>query len=197
MSIYLIRHGETIANTKRVLQMPQSPLSDRGMRQAESLSNRLATADIGQVLSSDYPRARHTAEIINEPHRLAVKSHELLRERHFGDWRGRSYDEVSKDRLNDDLSPPNGEDTNTFFARISHAWQYLKHHAQQCNGITVAVSHGLACRALIQNHVPLAAGLEMPDSWSNTSLTVIEYLDDWLVTRINCVEHLDSSLKEQ
>lgn len=191
MTIYLIRHGETAANKKRVLQMPDSPLSDRGIEQAEMLSRRLENDNITQVFASDYPRAHHTAQIVNEHHRQAIQTTELLRERHFGDWRGKAYDEVSKDRLNGDLSPPNGENTEAFFQRISQTWNFLQEQARNSNGITVAVSHGLTCRALVQNHLPLAAGLSMPQSWSNTSLTVIEDLGDWVITKVNCVAHLD------
>lgn len=192
MTIYLIRHGETAANKKRVLQMPDSPLSETGIQQAKKLGHRLSNSTISNILCSDYPRALQTAEQVNHYHDLEITTTSLLQERHFGDWRGKPYDEVAKDRLNSDLAPPNGENTATFFERIGRTWQFIQQHAQKDDGITLVVSHGLTCRALVQNHLPLADGLSLPERWSNTSVTVMEYQDDWLVTLVDCVAHLGS-----
>ncbi len=57
MSIYLIRHGETAGNATGVVQMPETPLSERGLAQASLLGERLSDAGIGQILASDYARA--------------------------------------------------------------------------------------------------------------------------------------------
>ena len=102
MTIYLIRHGETPDNLRRVLQMPDSPLSETGIEQANKLAKRLSGNKITRIFCSDYLRARQTADAINEYHKLEITQEPLLRERHFGDWRGKTYDEVGKDRLNSD-----------------------------------------------------------------------------------------------
>ena len=34
MSIFLIRHGETLGNASRTVQLPDNPLSPRGIAQA-------------------------------------------------------------------------------------------------------------------------------------------------------------------
>jgi broad specificity phosphatase PhoE len=190
MTIYLIRHGETVDNKRRVLQMPDSPLSETGIQQASQLAKRLAPEKITKILCSDYPRAQQTAERINKNHQLDIQFEPLLRERHFGDWRGKQYDEVAKDRLNSDLSPPNGEDTASFFERVSSTWEFIKQNVATDGGITVVVSHGLTCRAIVQNHLPLIDGLSLPERWSNTSLTVMEHFEDWVVTKVNCIAHL-------
>lgn len=191
MTIYLIRHGETPDNQRKVLQMPDSPLSETGIQQANKLAVRLSNNKITRIFCSDYLRARQTADAINEYHQLEITQEPLLRERHFGDWRGKTYDEVAKDRLNSDLSPPNGEDTHDFYARVANTWNFIKHHAVKTDGIIVFVSHGLACRALVQNHLTLDEGLSLPDKWSNTSLTIMEPQSDWLVTKVNCAQHLE------
>lgn len=193
MTIYLIRHGETAANKRRVLQMPDSPLSDNGIQQAKQLSERLKSANIVNILCSDYPRAQQTAAEINIHHKLHVSYEPLLRERNFGDWRGMEYDAVAKDRLNSDLSPPNGEDTDAFFTRITQTWNFIQQHAAKDDGITVVISHGLTCRALVQNHVELPQDVALPERWSNTSVTRIDYREKtktWMATTINCVHHL-------
>ena len=44
--IFLIRHAEMVGNTARIVQSPDSPLSRRGIVQAERLARRLAAHGI-------------------------------------------------------------------------------------------------------------------------------------------------------
>jgi len=41
--LFLIRHGETVGNASRTVQQPDSPLSARGLAQADRLARRLAS----------------------------------------------------------------------------------------------------------------------------------------------------------
>jgi len=41
MTILLVRHGETAGNAARILQRPDIPLNERGIRQAAQLAERL------------------------------------------------------------------------------------------------------------------------------------------------------------
>jgi broad specificity phosphatase PhoE len=40
MTILLVRHGETAGNASRILQRPDVPLNERGLRQADLLAQR-------------------------------------------------------------------------------------------------------------------------------------------------------------
>jgi len=62
MSIFLIRHGETLGNASRTVQLPDNPLSARGALQAARLARRLGHEGISLILSSDYSRAAATAD---------------------------------------------------------------------------------------------------------------------------------------
>jgi broad specificity phosphatase PhoE len=70
--IYLLRHGETLANSEGRFQgRLESPLSPRGLAQARAVGQRLAalaTADPGTwaIETSPLGRARQTAAIISE-----------------------------------------------------------------------------------------------------------------------------------
>ena len=64
MAILLIRHGETALNAARIVQHPDTPLSERGVGQAQRLAQRLADFPISNIVSSDYRRAYMTAEAI-------------------------------------------------------------------------------------------------------------------------------------
>jgi broad specificity phosphatase PhoE len=62
MSIFLIRHGETLGSASRTVQLPDDPLSPRGVAQAERLARRLEREGIAAIPSSDLARAAATAE---------------------------------------------------------------------------------------------------------------------------------------
>ncbi|HIC52947.1 MAG TPA: phosphoglycerate mutase, partial [Gemmatimonadetes bacterium] len=51
--IYLIRHGETALNAAAVVQPADTPLNERGKRQAQLLANRLAELEVTHVVASD------------------------------------------------------------------------------------------------------------------------------------------------
>lgn len=64
--IYLIRHGETLANRTSVHQGPEEPLSELGRKQAQQAALVLKTKKFDTLLCSTHVRARQTAEIIGE-----------------------------------------------------------------------------------------------------------------------------------
>ena len=53
MAILLVRHGETVGNAARVLQRPDNPLNERGIRQAALLAERRFALGFAHVLCSD------------------------------------------------------------------------------------------------------------------------------------------------
>ena len=87
--LFLIRHGETEGNALRIVQRPDIPLSPRGVAQAERLARRLAAEGIARIVASDYARALTTAEHVRQATAAPLTIEPLLRERNFGDLRGR------------------------------------------------------------------------------------------------------------
>ena len=106
MSLLLIRHGETALNVARVLQPADTPLSARGVEQAEALANRLAASGVARIVSSDLPRALRTAQAIAAGTGARIETSALLQERNFGDWRGQPYDAMTIDPLTMREAPP-------------------------------------------------------------------------------------------
>src|SRR6516225_2049932 len=88
-SILLVRHGETAANASRIVQLPDIPLSEHGMRQAARLGMRLASCGVEAIVSGHYARARMTAEQIRAATGAPMELLPELRERTFGVLRGR------------------------------------------------------------------------------------------------------------
>jgi probable phosphoglycerate mutase len=191
MSIFLIRHGETLGNASRTVQLPDNTLSPRGIAQAERLARRLAHEGIALILSSDYARAVTTADHIRHATGAPVRYSPLLQERNFGDLRGTPYADLGFDMFEPDYAPPNGETWEAFHARVDSAWALVQDTAARTEGHLAVVTHGLVCRSLAARHLVLPAGEAAPDAWGNTALTIIDHPAPWQVRLLNCIAHLD------
>lgn len=196
MSILLVRHGETIDNAKRILQTPKSPLSENGIAQTKLLAKRLIRENIQRIISSDHHRTQQTAQFIQEQIDLDVSVHKELRERNFGDWRGRAHDTFEFNPFDHNRIPPNGECITEFHKRISNAWQLITDLAAKTKGDLLVVTHGLVCKALVENHVHVNQDISLPTHWGNTALSKIEQTEPWAATQLNCTLHLTEHLNQ-
>ena len=62
MKLYIVRHGETKYNEKKIIQGHLDiPLSDEGIRQAKKLAKRLEVINFDCIYTSDLKRAKQTA----------------------------------------------------------------------------------------------------------------------------------------
>ena len=190
MAIFLIRHGETALNAARVVQTPETPLSEQGLAQAEALGRRLAAEDVTAILSSDLLRAVMTAERLQQACGAPLTLDPSLQERNFGDVRGQPYATLGADILSPTYEPPGGESWPAFHARVDTAWARIAAAHAATAGNLAVVTHGLVCHVLADRHLQLAA--ETPRSaWRNASLTVIDDGPPWIVRVLNCTRHLD------
>ena len=194
MAILFIRHGETDLNAARVIQMPATPLSARGVKQAERLGERLSTAPIGRILASDYERAHTTAQAVERACGAPLATVPSLRERHYGDLRGKPYHELGIDPHAHDYEPPNGESWSVFHARVASAWSEVIACAARTEGDLAVVTHGLVLRSLIDRIVPSPADVDPAAVvFRNTSITFVEG-PPWSAVLVGCVAHLDGDL---
>jgi 2,3-bisphosphoglycerate-dependent phosphoglycerate mutase len=191
MSIFLIRHGETLGNASRTVQLPDNPLSPRGVAQAERLGRRLRAEGIAAILSSDFARAASTAEHLQRATGAPIGYDTLLQERNFGDLRGTPYAELGVDMFAPDYAPPGGETWEVFHERVDRAWIRVQKAAAVAGGHLAVVTHGLVCRSLAARHLILPEGQEVPVRWENTALTVVDHPAPWRVRLLNSIAHLD------
>ena len=163
-TIFLIRHGETVGNATRVVQLPDAALSPRGIAQAERLARRLAGEGIASILSSDLARAMTTAEHVRRATGAPIAFDPLLQERNFGDLRGIPYAELNFDPFAPDYEPPAGESWPIFHARVDLAWQAIQSLAAEVEGPLAVITHGLVCRSIAVRHVVLPDGVVAPSA---------------------------------
>lgn len=133
LRLTLVRHGSTEWNEAgRYQGWGDPPLSERGRGEALRLRARLEGERFDRVVASDLLRASETAEIAVPG--AVVEADPRLRELHFGAWEGLTWAECA--RRDGDLlrrwtgdpsavSPPEGETTAVFEARVAAALDEL------------------------------------------------------------------------
>ena len=192
--IYLIRHGETPGNRERRVQVPETPLSERGLAQAERLGRRLQGLGIARLLSSDLARARMTAEAVAAATGLPLELDPVYQERNFGHVRGTLYADLDYDLFGPDVDPPGGESWAAFDARVDRAWARARAAAAEATGPIAVVTHGLVCHSLISRHFEVTERGVL--RFGNTSVSILEPAGPgaaWRVELLDCTVHLDDA----
>ncbi|HEV8685758.1 MAG TPA: histidine phosphatase family protein [Gaiellaceae bacterium] len=160
-TLLLTRHGETDWNAQRRWQgHSDPPLNERGREQARELAAMLDGVDV--IYASDLARARETAEILGRRLGLEVRLDPRLRERSFGAWEGKTWDELEERfaealdrwRAGETHGPDDAEPYQDFSRRVeSFLEDILARHPGE---MVLVVGHGGSIRAI---HA-LAEGLE-------------------------------------
>ena len=148
--IIAIRHGETAWNvTTRIQGQLDIGLNETGRWQAHRVAQALAGEPIKALYSSDLLRAWDTALSISNVTGLAVQTVEGLRERGFGMFEGKTFQEIEAQwpdqalrwrKREPDFEPDGGESLLRFRERITQTMQTLA--AQHPGEQIVMVAHG-------------------------------------------------------
>jgi probable phosphoglycerate mutase len=190
MSVYLIRHGQTNGNRDRIVQTPDIPLSELGQRQAKQLAHRFTDVPITKIICSDYLRTQQTAAPIHAFKQSTLSLHPLLRERNFGDLRGKAYDDIDADFFAEGYTPPNGESHQQFVERIKLAWELIVTSYHNTPGSLMVMTHGLVLRELIKQHLIVDDRVLPLSDFQNTCITEVDGTDIKTVLRLCDADHL-------
>ena len=197
--LILVRHGNTKLNSgKRFWGKTDVELSDKGIKEAENLRDRLATEKINTTYASNLSRARLTAEIITSKHRVNITTRAELNEISFGWLEGLTFEEIGKlhPELAEVLSKwnvkpefPGGESLDDLNDRVLKFLEQVQKHKPK--ETILIVSHAGTLRLIICNL--LAIGLE---HWRHiqldlASLSIMEtYPEGAVLSLLNDVSHL-------
>jgi len=197
--VLLIRHGETIWNQERRCQgFTDVPLSERGAEQAKALALALKTLPLAAIYCSDLIRAKKTAEIIAEPHRILIRPEARLREMNQGVLEGQNLEgllsghpELLKKWMQEpaEVEMPEGESLRSVQARAWNALQdIVKRHPEE----TVAViSHNLACLGIICQAINLDLNHFRRLRIENASISELYFTSHGpVLIRLNDLNHL-------
>lgn len=191
MSIFLIRHGQTNGNRDRILQTPDTPLSKLGHMQAQQLAQRFESISVGNIICSDYIRTQQTAEPLRALKQATFTLQPLLRERSFGDLRGKAYDDIDADFFDEGYAPPNGETHLQFAARVKLAWNSILTSYQNTQRSLIVMTHGLVLREIIKQHLIVGEAISPLSDFQNTCITEVDATDKKTVLRLCDAQHLN------
>ncbi|CAM3639913.1 phosphoglycerate mutase [Rouxiella silvae] len=205
LQVYLVRHGETEWNAARRIQgQSDSPLTEKGIFQAQQVAERVRNEGITHVIASDLGRTKRTAEIIADACGCKVITDPRLRELHMGVletrnldglnpeeelWRKQMVDGTPEGRI------PQGETMNELAARMREALESCLNLPEGSKPLLV--SHGIALGCLISTILGLPAYAERRLRLRNCSISRVDHQQSawlasgWIVETAGDVAHLE------
>ena len=184
MLLFLIRHGETEGNVKKLFYSQlDMPLTEKGREQAALTADFLRDVPFSAVYASDLARAFDTGLAIAQSHNIPIYQTQQLREIFAGDWEGKQYSELEQTyadsygvwRTQIGLAQcPGGESVAQLQTRVCNCVEEIvRRHP---NDTVCVATHATPIRVMecIWTHTPLK---EMHTiRWvSNASVTIAEY----------------------
>jgi broad specificity phosphatase PhoE len=196
--LLLIRHCTTKLHADdRFYGKTDLPLSDIGLKQAKRLQTRLTKEKIDVCFSSTLKRARTTAKIITEKHKVKIIACDELRECDFGVIEGLAFKEIEQrypalaKKLTDGpaVDFPGGESLKQLNARVKTFFKRLKN--LKANETATIVSHGGPLRLIVCNLLGIDIKHWQQIRIDRASLSIIDtYSQTAILSLLNDTSHL-------
>ncbi len=204
-TIYLVRHGQTNSNAESLVQHASSQLSEKGLRQADTLAERLRHLSFSNLLVSDYVRTRQTVapllpHISVEPVYTALLRETKRPTQYIGAHQESVEYHTYLDAADAHITDPawHLEDEENFHDVVARVQQFFA-HIDTLEGDTVAVSHGryiiyIMMYVIMGGNLTPAVWLEAMHHFKtkNTGITVLQYdekYQHWLLRTFNDHAH--------
>lgn len=201
MELILIRHGQTVWNANHKTQgRTDIELDDTGRAQANLLARRLSGMHVDAVYASPLLRARETATILAQPHKLPVRNHPLLMERDFGIWEGESFpdllakypDEMRQWQEDPTGVTPQGAETLHEVGERCAAFLQELAHTHTGDDVVAVVSHSIPLRLIVAGLIGLPAARLHCLHMDNAAYTRMYLGDTYNVLLVlNDISHLE------
>ncbi len=130
MHVYLMRHGQTNYNVQGLCNDDPAEdvhLTAAGIEQSEQAAEQLKDISIDLIVTSELPRTRQTAQIVNRHHGVKILQHPAINDLHTG-FNGRPSAEHQQTIVQDRLrtKPPGGESLLEHKQRVLTFIDWLK-----------------------------------------------------------------------
>lgn len=186
MQTLLVRHG-SCASCGPLLagRQPGIELDAEGERQAAALARALGGTALTCVYSSPLARAVQTAQPIAAAHGLEPVLRAALLEQEYGEWTGRTFEELGRDprwdsynRARSITAPPGGESPQALQARV--VAELLSLREQHGDETIVLVTHAEVIRTLVAWCLGMPLDLSLRLEVSPGSLTLVQWYPDYV-----------------
>lgn len=209
--IYLVRHGQTEGNTTQKSQMPETPLSEEGRRQAEYVAKRLSHIHVDAIISSPFERTKETAEAISKTLGKEIMFDDVFRElRRPSEIMGMSFaseeyhraiNEIEKIELDPHARYSDEETLFEMEARVHQALSFLLNRSEK---EILVVTHTIFLKMLLaamtasepKSTITLFRELRYFIEIEHTGITIVEYGEEsrgglrWRLRVLNDRAHL-------
>ncbi|AUV42656.1 adenosylcobalamin/alpha-ribazole phosphatase [Citrobacter portucalensis] len=192
MRLWLVRHGETEANVAGLYSgHAPTPLTERGIAQAQTLGTLLRNVPVDNVLCSELERARHTTQLILGDREVPVRNMPELNEMFFGDWEMRHHRDLAREDAenyavwcNDwqNATPTNGEGFQAFSQRVERFIAQLADY-KTCQNLLV-VSHQGVLSVLIARLLSMPAAAMWHFRIEQGCWSAIDFCDNFAVLKV-------------
>lgn len=197
--LFLIRHGESVANTQGIYQgqSVDTPLSALGRRQTRLLARRLAGEKIAAVFTSPLARARETAAALSRRGEIKVIEDTRLLEINHGRWEGKDKNVVQKNwghllalwhKHPHKVRMPGGENLAQVRRRVTAFLNSLEKSYR--NQALIIVGHDVVLRLMVVQALRLPADKFWSFALDNCALTVVVGGSPLKVLTLNDTSHL-------
>lgn len=188
-TVYFVRHGQSVANSTPVFQGSDSPLSPKGLAQAEKIADRLALVEFEALIASPLRRAKQTAQAVAKKTAKDIDFSDLFVEHTkpsgvggkpytdkeaSGTWRVWQQTQFTSGERTKD-----GENYDDIVARADKALDYLLARPEANLAV---VTHGyflctMVARILIGDNLtgPMLKRFQHRTAMQNTGITVLTY----------------------
>lgn len=199
LELLIVRHGESEGNAAGMFTgHGPSPLTARGLRQAEAMGVALCDPKPDAVYVSDLPRAVQTAQPLLARTGVEPVLTPEIRERDMGAFVGMRFEEVQAQhadgwqaivRRDREYCPPGGESHRACAERVARFLDGLR--ARHAAGRVVLVSHGVAIHHMLW-HLLVRAESHAVFATDNCCVHRIEFHADGRVrvAALNDARHL-------
>lgn len=188
----LVRHGEPEVSVRgRCYGKLDVGLSERGRGQVRRLPRRFMKTTLDAVYASPRRRARESAEIIALREGLRVRVEEGLSEINFGDFEGRSYEEIAElypalyrawMETPTEVTFPGGESFTEMRARVLSTADHIRSaHAGSVAGI---FTHGGVNRIILTDALRMRPADIFRLDQTYSSVSIIDYYGDLPIVRL-------------
>jgi alpha-ribazole phosphatase len=192
ITLWLIRHGETAQSARgRCYGSLDVALSPAGIAQVQATAHRLRTQDLSGIYCSPRTRCRHSAEIIADQRTCAVETVEDLAELDFGDFEGKTYNEIAAEHpelYGEWMSNPTmvkfpgGESFSEMWTRVNAAVAKLR--AAHAGSSFAIVAHGGVNRIILAEALGLPRENIFRIGQTYAALNLVQYYGDTTVVEL-------------
>lgn len=189
MNLYIMRHGETHWNKRKLVQGSSDiDLTESGKAAARLTAEGLWNDGVRfqRIYTSPYIRASHTAEIINERQKADIISDARLKEMGFGFYEGKSIDTMfeNDENLRNCFSVPSlyvpdptAESFQSVMDRTGNFMESELKPLEPSMDDVLIVCHG----AVIRTFLVMIKNLQIDDFWTihqpNCSVNLVSLVD--------------------